>query len=161
MKISLSGSFCGHSQHACAYQDELLCLMAIHLILMSINKCCTNLELWVAINSGCLGTLSQVARLPPYCIPSDCWHFDILKIILVQCSKLSFHSTLWHIKARQDYHMTWSISAASQLAASQLNCACDTGAKSSPLWGTHQTPLWQQPFPFPLRNPLANWQIYF
>jgi hypothetical protein len=72
------------------YRGELLYLMAIHLILVNVNKMYTNLEGSVEVVSGCLGALKQVADLPPYWISSHCKHSDILKKILVNCRDLTF-----------------------------------------------------------------------
>jgi hypothetical protein len=53
-----------------AYRRELLCLMAIHLILLSVNKLHCNLVGSVEIVSDCLGALKRVTYLPLYRIPS-------------------------------------------------------------------------------------------
>jgi hypothetical protein len=53
-----------------AYRGELLGLMAIHLILLSINKIHWTLVGSVEIVSDCLGALKWVTYLPPYQIPS-------------------------------------------------------------------------------------------
>jgi hypothetical protein len=63
------GSFSEALLVANAYLGELLGLMAIHLILLSINKILQNLGGSVEIVSDCLGALKQVTSLPPYCIP--------------------------------------------------------------------------------------------
>jgi hypothetical protein len=55
-----------------AYRGELLGLMAIHLILLSINKIHPTLAGSVEIVSDCLGALKRVTYLPPYQIPSRC-----------------------------------------------------------------------------------------
>jgi hypothetical protein len=65
-----------------AYCMELLGLMAIHLILLSINKIHPTLAGSVKIVSDCLGALKRVTYLPRYQIPSRCRHSDILKTIL-------------------------------------------------------------------------------
>ena len=48
-----------------AYRGELLGLMAIHLILLSVNKLHQNLAGNVEIVSDCLGALKRVTYLPP------------------------------------------------------------------------------------------------
>ncbi len=53
-----------------AYRGELLDLMAIHLILLSVNKFHQNLLGSVKIVSDCLGALKRVTYLPPCRIPS-------------------------------------------------------------------------------------------
>jgi hypothetical protein len=73
-----------------AYQGELFGLMAIHLLLLSMNKIYPTLKGSVEILSDCLGALNRVSYLPPYRIPSRCRHSDILKNILVNCRDLSF-----------------------------------------------------------------------
>ncbi len=85
-----------------AYRGELLGLMAIHLILLSMNKIYSNLPGSMEIISDCLGALKQVTYLPPYRIPSCCRHSDILKTILVHRRGLSFTTYYSHVKAHQD-----------------------------------------------------------
>jgi hypothetical protein len=53
-----------------AYRGELLGLIAIHLILLSINKIHQNLSRSVEIVLDCLGALKWVTYLPPYRILS-------------------------------------------------------------------------------------------
>ena len=55
-----------------AYQGELLGLMAIHLILLSVNKINPTLKGRVEIILDCLGALNRVSYLPPYRIPLRC-----------------------------------------------------------------------------------------
>ncbi len=93
------GSFSESLQVAKAYSGELLGLMAIHLILLSVNKIHRNLGRSVEIVSDCLGALNRVTYLPPYCIPSCCPHLDILKNILVHFRDLSFTTYYSHIRA--------------------------------------------------------------
>jgi hypothetical protein len=85
-----------------AYRGELLGLMAIHLILLSVNKLHSNLAKKVEIVSDCLGALKRVTYLPPYHIPSRCCHSNILKTILIHCRGLSFTTQYTHVKAHQD-----------------------------------------------------------
>ncbi len=75
--------------------------------------------------SNCLGALSRVVNLPPYCIPSRCKHSDILKNILVNCRYLSFLVHFSHIKAHQDDKT--SFDKLSRKA--QHNCICNHLAK--------------------------------
>jgi hypothetical protein len=86
----LVGSFVEHTPNAGSYRGELLGLMAIHLILRGINEVCQGLQVSEHILFDCLGALNKVKNLPPYCIPTQCSHSDILKNILVNCSNLSF-----------------------------------------------------------------------
>ncbi len=64
--------------------------MAIHLILKAVNEISPNLTGSVQILSDCLGGLNKVKDLPPYRIPTQCSHSDILKNIIANCSDLSF-----------------------------------------------------------------------
>ncbi len=64
------GSFSELLLVANTYRGELLGLMAIHLILLSINKLHCDLVGSVEIVSDCLGALKRVTYLPPYRIPS-------------------------------------------------------------------------------------------
>ena len=58
------GSFPEQSVAAGAYQGELLGLMAIHLILLAVNKVSPTLQGRAQIYSDCLGALGTVATLP-------------------------------------------------------------------------------------------------
>ncbi len=119
------GSFSEVLLVANAYRGELLGLMAIHLILLSINKIHQNLLGSVEIVSDCLGALKWVTYLPPYWIPSLCRHLDILNTILVYCRGLSFTTYYLHIKAHQDDQDLCS----NLSRKAQLNCICDHAAK--------------------------------
>ena len=119
------GSFSERMDVANAYQGELLGLMAIHLILLSVNKINPTLKGRVEIVSDCLGAMKRVSCLPPYRIPSRCRHSDILKNILVHCKDLSFATYYTHIKAHQDDHTSFQ----NLDRKAQLNCICDHAAK--------------------------------
>jgi hypothetical protein len=54
------------------YRGELLGLMAIHLIILSVNKMNSKLTGSVEIVTDSLGALKRVTYLPPYRIPSWC-----------------------------------------------------------------------------------------
>jgi hypothetical protein len=123
----LWGSFVEHSPDAGSYQGELLGLMVIHLILKAVNNLSPNLTGSVQILSDCLGALNKVKDLPPYRIPTQCSHSDILKNIMANCSKLLFSLTFSHVKAhqddKQDYGgLSWD---------AQLNCQMDYLAKTA------------------------------
>ena len=66
----LFGFFPKCSQGANAYRGELMGLMAIHLILLALNKVWPELRGRTVIYSDCLGALSRVANLPPHRIPT-------------------------------------------------------------------------------------------
>lgn len=125
----LIGSFSEQALAACAYRGELLGLMAIHLILLSVNRVRKELKGSVHIYSDCLGALNRVKHLPPHRIPTRCKHSDILKNILVNCSDLSFERIYSHVSAHQDddddFHELER--------PAQWNCAMDFGAKKN-LW---------------------------
>jgi hypothetical protein len=106
-------------------QRQAAGLMAIHLILLSINKLNRQLSGSVEIVSDCLGALKRVTFLPLHRIPSRCRHLDILKTILVHCCELSFTTYYSHIKAHQDDNA--SFKKLSRKA--QLNCICNHAAK--------------------------------
>jgi hypothetical protein len=91
-----------------AYRGELLGLMAIHLILLSVNKLHRDLLGSVKIVLDCLGALKRVTHLPPYRIPWLCCHRDILKTILVHCRDLSFTVHYSHVRAHQDNSTTFT-----------------------------------------------------
>ena len=94
----LWGSFLEQTMSANAYQGELLELMALHLILLSMNKVAQNFEGSVHIYSVCLGALDQIKHLLLYQIPTYCQHLDILKSILVDCRDLTFRWIFPHVK---------------------------------------------------------------
>ena len=118
------GSFSERLDVANAYQGELLGLMAIHLLLLSVNKIHPMLKGKVEIVSDCLGALNRVSYLPPYRIPSRCRHSDILKTILVNYRDLSFATDYSHIKAHQDNQTAFQ----TLYRKAQLNCICDHAA---------------------------------
>jgi len=119
------GSFSERLKVANAYRGELLGLMAIHLMLLSVNKVHPTLTGSVEIVSDCLGAMNRVSSLPPYRIPSRCRHSDILKNILVNCGDLTFTTHYSHIKAHQD-----DLTPFHNLnRKAQLNCICDHAAK--------------------------------
>jgi hypothetical protein len=121
----LIGLFKEASKATNAYRGELLGLMAIHLILVSMNQVhkfiCGNIQ----VVSNCLGALQRVTYLPPYRIPSHCKHSNILKNILVNCQDLTFSVHFSHIMVHQD-----NITAFNKLIRKmQLNCICNHLAK--------------------------------
>ncbi len=83
-------SFPEASEMACSYRGKLVGLMAIHLILLSVNEVQPKLKGLVHIYSDCLGTLNKVKNLPPLQIPSSWAHLDVLKNILFIV--LDYHS---------------------------------------------------------------------
>ncbi len=119
------GAFTKATRVANAYRGELLGLLAIHLILLSVNKINQQLSGSVEIVSDCLGTLKRVTFLPLYRIQSRCCHSNILKTILVHCRGLSFTTYYLHIKAHQDDNASFN----KLNRKAQLNCICDHAAK--------------------------------
>jgi hypothetical protein len=93
------GVFPEASMAANAFWGDLLGLMAVHQLLLAVNTLSPGLNGRVKMYSDCLGALGRVAELPPYQIPSRCWHSDILKTILVNCGGLSFHLEYIHLEA--------------------------------------------------------------
>jgi hypothetical protein len=121
----ITGSFSEGSAVANAYRGELLGLMAIHLLLLSVNKIHPQLKGMVEIVSDCLGALNRVAYLPPYRIPARCRHSVILKMILLNCRDLSFNTHYSHVKAHQDEQKSFQ----NLSRKAQLNCICNNAAK--------------------------------
>jgi hypothetical protein len=119
------GSFSEALLVANAYRGELLGLLAIHLILLSVNKIHRTLAGSVEIVSDYLGALKRVTYLPPYQIPSQCCNSDILKTILVHCRGLTFTTYYSHVKAHEDDQASFS----NLSRKVQLNCICDHTAK--------------------------------
>ena len=142
----LIGAFPEQTIAACAYRGELLGILAIHLILLSVNKVNPTLAGSAHIYSDCLGALSRVEHLPPHKIPTRCRHSDILKTILVNCSDLTFKRYFSHVSAHQDDDIAPSEFNSLSLE-SRWNCAMDFGAKSE-IWKLQPDDLPdQQPFP--------------
>ncbi len=139
----LVGLFKEASKAANGYRGELLGLMAIHLILVSINRVHKSLSGSAKVVSDCLGALQRVTYLPPYRIPSRCKHLDILKNILVNCRDLTFSINFSHVKAHQDDTTPFEKLSRS----SQLNCICDHLAKQRLIDGEAEPKGGSQLFP--------------
>jgi hypothetical protein len=139
----LVGAFPERSETANAYRGELLGLMAIHLILLAVNRVSPGLEGTVTIYSDCQRALGSVESLPTLKIPTKYKHSDILKNILVNCSDLSFARVYEHISAHQDDTAAFHTLS----RAAQLNCAVDAGAKRQITSLDPTTTLQQQRFP--------------
>jgi hypothetical protein len=125
----LMGLFTEHTKDACSYRGELLGLMAIHLILLAVNKCTPGITGLAQIYSDCLGALNKVMDLPPYRIPTWCSHSDILKNIMVNCSDTSFSHFYSHVRAHQDDQVQYGDLS----HPAQLNCQMDYHAKKA-IW---------------------------
>jgi hypothetical protein len=121
------GKFSEQTIAACAYRGELLGLLAIHLILLALNKLSPELQGSVHIYSDCLGALRSVQHLPPHRIPSGCRHSDILKTIMLHCQNLSFGRLFSHVSAHKLDHFRWE----ELTRPEQLNEQCDSGAKQA------------------------------
>ena len=120
-------AFAEASAGANAYCGELLGLMAVHLLLLAVDTVSPGLSRSATIYSNCLGALGRVAKLPPYCILSRCWHSDILKTIMVNCASLSFQREYHHVVAHQDNHTRWE----DLTRAAQLNWSATPGQRQS------------------------------
>ncbi len=79
----------------------------------------------IHILSDCLGALNKVKDLPPYQIPTQCSHSNILKNIMANCSNLSFSRIFSHIKAHEDNKRAYG----DLPRDAQLNCQMDYLAK--------------------------------
>jgi hypothetical protein len=139
----LIGSFKEASKATNTYRGELLGLMAIHLILVSVNWAHKSLLGDVKVVSDCLGALQRVTYLPPYQIPSRYKHSNILKKKLVNCHDLTFNIHYSHVKAHQD-DTTFFDKLSRSL---QLNCICDHLAKQCLGDGIHEPKGGSQLFP--------------
>ena len=137
------GSFAEQSSSACAYRGELMGLMALHLVLLAVNKIEPNLKGSVSIVSDCLGALTRVAHLPPTRIPSCCKHSDILKNIMINCQSISFDLTYHHVEAHQDEGRAFH----SLPHVAQLNCRMDAEAKEKIYTLDSEFLPVQEPFP--------------
>ena len=92
------GSFQEQSVVVSAYRGELLGIMAIHLILLEVNKVSPTLQGRAQIYSDCLVALETVDTLPTKRIPCRYKHSDILKNIMVNCWNLTFACSYSHVK---------------------------------------------------------------
>jgi hypothetical protein len=99
--------------------------MAIHRLVVSLNRVHNTLVGSVEVVSDCLGALKRGVHLPPYWIPPRCKHSNILKKILVNCRDLTFTLYYLHVKAHQDDNVAFD--KLSQKL--QLNCIHDHLAK--------------------------------
>ena len=139
----LIGSFPETTVSENEYLGDILGLMAIHLILRSINEMAPALSGLVTIISDCLGAIGKVAHLPPHRIPSRCKHLDILKNILVSCCNLTFQRMFEHVDAHQDDRGSYE----SITQPEQLNCLMDGKAKQE-IWNVDPENLpHQEAFP--------------
>jgi hypothetical protein len=135
------GTFVKVIPDADSYQGELLGLMAIHLILCGVHEVSPGLTGSVHILSDCLGALYKVENLPPFRIPTQCSHSDILKNIMVNCSTLSIKRIFSHVKAHQDDGIEYG----SLTHNAKLNCQMDYHAKRA-IWETTpdpESPIWR------------------
>jgi hypothetical protein len=121
----LSLSFVDKALAANAFRGKLLGLMAIHLILHSMNETHRTLPGRVKIYSDCMGALQTIAKLPTSHIPPRWKHADILKVISQHGQQVSFRREFFHVKAHQDDDADWTKLS----LPSQLNCICDVAAK--------------------------------
>ncbi len=137
------GAFSKQTVAVCSYQGDLLGLMAIHLILLSMNKITPDLTELVHIFSDCLGAPDKMRNLPPHHIPSKCRHSDVLKNMMLHCSLLSFTQLFSHVSVHQDDRTKFK----NLLCKVQLNCAVNFGTKRALLsLDTNDLP-WQQKIP--------------
>ena len=99
--------------------------MAIHLILLAVNKFNTTLQGRAQIDSDCLGALGTMATLPTNPITYKCKHSDFLKSIMVNYQNLTLACSYSHVKAHQDDDMAYQYLS----RPSHLNCIMDDHAK--------------------------------
>ncbi len=127
----MKGTFVETTPDAGSYPGELLGLMAIHLILRGVHEFRPGLTGSVHILSDCLGALNKVVNLPPYQIPTQCSHSDILKNIMINCNNLSLTRIFSYVKAHQDDGIKYG----SLTRHAQLNYQMDYHAKKA-TWET-------------------------
>ncbi len=118
-------------------------LMVIHLLLLATNKVHPGLKGLITFFSDCISGLDTVQNLPPYRIPSRCRHLDILKVIMVNCTDLSFTRHYSHVKAHQDNGTEYHLHS----RESQINCAMDYKGKTTILSLNAMSLPCQQCFP--------------
>ena len=127
---------------------QMLGLMAIHLLLLAANRVRADLPGSIGMHSDWTGALHKVEHIPRDRIPMCCRHSDILKNVMVNCSKLTFDMTYHHVRAHQDDHKQYE----KLLRPSQLNRIVDLHAKQA-IWGLNGDELPPQEV-FPL-EPIA------
>jgi hypothetical protein len=150
------GAFPERSETANAYRGELLGLMAVHLLLLAVNKLETKLTGSIVIYSDCERAIGSVGSLPTLKIPARLKHSDILKNILVNCSDLSFRVEYQHIRAHQDDKTAFHLLS----RPAQLNCAVDAGAKKQLLELDPTAPPRQHRFPLePIVCFAGTWKL--
>ncbi len=98
------GSFAEPTLAANAYRGKLLGLMAIHLLLVSVNRVQTSLVGSGEVVSDCLGGLKHVAYLLPCRIPLRWKHLDILKNVLVNYRGSHIHLILLSCESPPGLH---------------------------------------------------------
>ncbi len=124
------------SRGGCRYRGELCGLLAIHLILWVVNEINLELKGSVHIFSDCLSALDKINSLVSARIPTSWAHLDILKIIMLNCERLSFDVHYSHVKAHQDDSANFT-----ELSRpAQLNCMMDYQTKKA-LWDLQPTEL--------------------
>jgi hypothetical protein len=69
---TITGSFTERSEDACAYQGEIMGLMAIQLILAGVDRFTEEQQGKVDIHCDCLGALGMVENIPKTRIPTHC-----------------------------------------------------------------------------------------
>ncbi len=150
------GAFPEHSETANAYRGELLGLMAIHLLLLAVNKVEPHLDGSITVYSDCERALGSIESLPTLKIPLKYKHADILKNILVNCTGLSFRIKYQHISAHQDEGTPFHLLS----RPAQLNCAADAGAKHQIRSLVLSCPSQQQRFPLePIVCVAGTWKL--
>mmetsp|Transcript_22503 Transcript_22503/g.47389 ORF Transcript_22503/g.47389 Transcript_22503/m.47389 type:complete len:406 (-) Transcript_22503:243-1460(-) len=120
------GSFASSGSSSNAYRGELLGLLAISLVLRSVNTIYPELHCSVPVYCDCEGAIKRIRSIPTYLIPTNAKHAKILKLFLSYQGPSTITPEKHHIKAHQD-DLT-NFERLSWLA--QLNCECDYNAKS-------------------------------
>jgi hypothetical protein len=110
---------------ACSYQGKLLGLLAIHMMLLSVNMVNPNLLGSVHIYSDCIGALDEVKNLPPHRIPSEMSPLGSPQEYHIHCLAITFNCLFLHVPAHQDDREDFD----NLSRQAQLNCATDFGTK--------------------------------
>jgi hypothetical protein len=110
---------------ACSYWGDLLGLMAVHLILLNVDRIYLMLTGSVHIYLDCLGVLDKIQNLPPHCIPSKCRHSNVQKNVMLHCGSLSFKCLFSHVSTHQDNPTQWE----NLTRMEKVDCTTDFGSK--------------------------------
>ncbi len=120
-----TGVFAVSGKASNAYRGELLGLLAVHLVLQSVQETSPNLRGSAEVYCDCLGAINKVTLLRQQRIPTRTKHSDILKLVAAAKAALEIDIKYSHGAGRQDSLLDYY----TRPRSAQLNCECDYAAK--------------------------------